>query len=131
MLSSAGGARKASYADREATLEALRQGYVAGRIDLEELRNRAADAYSSGTADELAALTTDLAPGGSSPPRARHRPASTAPVRPPLRGWCLVVLLAWLGLIVAASVNSAVPVLAVLPFGLAIVVGAEMSRRRR
>ncbi len=61
-----GGRMRASDRDREATVQVLQDAYVAGRLDLAELRDRAGAAYRAWTWAELCELTDDIprpAPG--------------------------------------------------------------------
>jgi hypothetical protein len=51
---------RASDADREHTVERLREQVGTGRLSLEEFSERTADAYQARTVGELAALTRDL-----------------------------------------------------------------------
>jgi uncharacterized membrane protein YccC len=53
---------RASDADRERFVEALRQHHVDGRLTAEELEERAEQAYAARTLGDLDALTTDLPP---------------------------------------------------------------------
>jgi hypothetical protein len=54
---------RASDRDREATVAVLREAYVAGRLNLSELRDRAGAAYAASTWDDLRELTADLLGG--------------------------------------------------------------------
>jgi hypothetical protein len=56
-------AMRASDGDREHAAEMLRNAYAAGRIDLEELHDRAGAAYSATTRGDLRDLTADLPTG--------------------------------------------------------------------
>ena len=75
-----GGARRgqlrASQADREAAIDALKAAYVAGRLSEDEFEARVGQAFASRTHADLAAITADI-------PAARSRP------RPPgcRTGW--------------------------------------------
>ena len=51
---------RASHADRERVIGALKAAYVQGRLTEDELSARAGQAYSSQTYAELAEVTTDL-----------------------------------------------------------------------
>ena len=51
---------RASDADRERTVEALRDHTAAGRLDLDEFAERAAAVYAARTLNELAQTTADL-----------------------------------------------------------------------
>jgi DUF1707 SHOCT-like domain len=73
------GRLRASSADREHAIDALKAAFVQGRLDKDELDARAGQAFTSRTYAELAALTADLpAEPAAAPPRA---PAQ-AQVRP-------------------------------------------------
>ena len=65
---------RASDADRERFVEALRQHHVDGRLTAEELADRTERAYSARTFGDLDALAADLPP---------LRPQAPAPGRPP------------------------------------------------
>lgn len=54
---------RASDQDREVTVQALRDAYVVGRLDLDEVRVRARAAYAARTWGDLHALTADLPVG--------------------------------------------------------------------
>jgi uncharacterized membrane protein YccC len=71
---------RASDADRERFVEALRQHHVDGRLTAEELTERTERAYQARTLGDLDALATDL------PPLAPPRPAPAAPGPPPGMG---------------------------------------------
>jgi len=66
---------RASDADRDEVLERLRRAHVEGRLDAEELTDRAGTALAARTVGELAALTADLPPAGSPPPVPAPPPA--------------------------------------------------------
>lgn len=54
---------RASDQDREATVAVLRDAYVAGRLNLDEVRCRAGAAYSARTWGDLRGLAADLPAG--------------------------------------------------------------------
>jgi hypothetical protein len=62
---------RASDADRERTVEALRDHTAAGRLDLDEFAERAAAVYAARTLNELAQTTADL-PAEKRQSDARH-----------------------------------------------------------
>jgi hypothetical protein len=107
-------AMRASDGDREHAAEMLCNAYAAGRIDLEELHDRADAAYSALTWGELRGLTADLpvgqagsraAPGAESPAGAGqpgHRPR-----RPRAAIWVTAVI--WLTIAAAAHTVAAIP----------------------
>jgi hypothetical protein len=77
---------RASDADRERFVEALRQHHAEGRLTVEELAERTERAYAARTFGDLDALATDLPPIGLP---ARQPTGATgpgpSPVRPPGR----------------------------------------------
>lgn len=58
---------RASDQDREATVEVLCEAYVACRLELSEVRERAGAAYSARTRGDLHGLTADLPSGPGLP----------------------------------------------------------------
>jgi hypothetical protein len=54
--------RRASDADRERAVSALRRHFVDGRLSVDELSERVEQGYSAGTLSELDALLADLPP---------------------------------------------------------------------
>jgi hypothetical protein len=81
------GRLRASHADREQVIEALKDAFAQGRLTGDELDSRVGQAFVSQTYAQLAALTDDLpaGPAAAPPPRqpARaHKPAAgTHPLR--------------------------------------------------
>jgi hypothetical protein len=63
---------RASDADRDATVAALREHSAAGRLTLDEFTERMTAAYSARTAGELERLTRDLPAGAPAAPRRRR-----------------------------------------------------------
>jgi hypothetical protein len=55
---------RASDAERDGVVEALRRHAADGRLDLAELEQRVASALAARTREELERLTADLPPGG-------------------------------------------------------------------
>jgi len=99
-LAAAGGDRlRASHADREQVIEALKDAFVQGRLTRDELAARAGRALAARTFAELATLTADIpaAAGPARPPApACRRPPARARRRPLARkavgaGSCLVI----------------------------------------
>ena len=74
---------RASDADRERFVEALRQHHVEGRLTAEELTERTERAYAARTFGDLDALGTDLPPL-QPPPSPPSQPAQPAD---PAAGW--------------------------------------------
>ena len=71
---------RASDDDRESVVALLRDAYVAGRLDLAGIRDRAGAAYAAQTWGQLQELTADL-PGESDRP-SWARPGAAAAPRP-------------------------------------------------
>jgi len=88
------GSMRASHADREQVVEALKDAFVHGRLDKDELDVRAGRALTARTCAELAALTADVPPAqaasGLTRPLtpARPRPLAKAAAR---SGGCLAL----------------------------------------
>jgi Domain of unknown function (DUF1707) len=88
------GSMRASHADREHVIEALKDAFVHGRLTKDELDARAGRALAAWTCAELAALTADIPPAqaASGPTRpldpARRRPLARAAAR---SGGCLAL----------------------------------------
>src|SRR4051794_41807455 len=92
---------RASDADRERTVAALRRHHLDGRLDTDELQDRVERCYAGRTEDDLRALLADLP--------AEHR----ATARPPSRGWPYglptIAIVAVVVLAGAAAVGAARP----------------------
>jgi Domain of unknown function (DUF1707) len=88
------GRLRASHADREQAIDALKTAFVHGQLTKDELDARAGQALAARTYADLAALTTDIPPR---PPAARPpRPPAPARRRPLARataqsGSCLII----------------------------------------
>jgi hypothetical protein len=97
------GRLRASDADREQVIDALKVAFVQGRLTKDELDMRAGWAFTSRTYAELAAITVDIA----APPLAPRPPALAprAPVRKPANRKAL----AWsaCGIILPPAVSAA------------------------
>jgi Domain of unknown function (DUF1707) len=108
------GRMRASHADREQVIEALKDAFVDGRLTRDELDGRAGRALSARTCAELAALTADIPPA---PPAARSaRPPAPARRRPVARaaaksGICLIIMAAavWAAIILPADQGGSSP----------------------
>ena len=86
MAAGAAGRRpmRASHADREQAIEALKDAFVHGRLTKDGLDARAGRALAARTCAELAALTTDIAADQAAPSPAATAPAGSGPTRPPV-----------------------------------------------
>jgi hypothetical protein len=80
------GPMRASHADREQVIEALKDAFVHGRLNRDELDARAGQALAARTYAELAAATADIppAPPAPAPAPAAPAPAASGPKRPPV-----------------------------------------------
>jgi len=81
----AGGDRlRAGHADREQVIEALKDAFVQGRLDQDELDARVGQALTARTRADLAALTADIppAPVAARPAAARPAAVRAAAARP-------------------------------------------------
>jgi hypothetical protein len=107
-------AMRASDGDREHAADMLRDAYAVGRIDLEELHDRADAAYSAKTWGELRDLIADLPAGqvrscaasGAESPAGAAQPGH-APRRPRAAIWVTAVI--WLTIAAAAHTAAAIP----------------------
>jgi hypothetical protein len=75
---------RASDADRERFVEALRQHHAEGRLTVEELTERTERAYAARALGDLDALATDLPPLPPPAPRPRGAASSGQPAPPGL-----------------------------------------------
>lgn len=92
-----GRAIRASDADREHAVEALRDQFAAGRLTLEEFDERISAAYAAKTWTDLARLTSDLpvdlrlgVASATDQPPARGAPWRFMPLLPILLAWAIV-----------------------------------------
>ena len=88
------GRLRASHADREQVIDALKAAFVQGQIDKDELGARVGHAFASRTYAELAALTTDIpvGPAASRPTRRAARAQARPRVHTSIKtGVCAIV----------------------------------------
>jgi len=91
---------RASHADREQVMEALKDAFVYGRLAKDELEARTGQALAARTHADLAGLTADIPPGPPAaaparpPASVRRQPRARAPVA---AGICLLIAAAALG----------------------------------
>jgi hypothetical protein len=80
------GSMRASHADREQVIEALKDAFVHGRLNTDELDARAGQALDARTYAELAAATADIPAAPVAPvfAPAALAPAASRPTRPPV-----------------------------------------------
>ena len=80
------GPMRASHADREQVIEVLKDAFVRGRLNRDQLDARAGQALAARTYAELAAVTADIPPAPAAPaPAAPVRPAPAPAVPGPTR----------------------------------------------
>ncbi len=92
---------RASDADREQVLDAIKAAFVQGRLTLDELDMRAGRALASRTYAELTAITADIPAGliGAQPPPTTARAPTRKPINKKAVAWgvCAIILPAVLG----------------------------------
>jgi Domain of unknown function (DUF1707) len=79
---------RASDAEREAVVEALRTNAAAGRLDAEELEQRLERAYAARTRADLVPIVADL-------PAPARRPPRTWPTIPPVIPIAILLIAIW------------------------------------
>jgi hypothetical protein len=77
---------RAGHDDREQVIAELKAAFVQGRLDKDELEERAGRAVVSRTYGELAALTADIPDPAAEAPAAVGRPGASTPGRTLARG---------------------------------------------
>jgi len=116
---------RASHADREQVIDALKAAFVQGRLDKGELDARVGQAFASRTCAELSALTGDIpaGPAASPPPREPDRAQARARVHVSIKtgvgAIIAAVMLEALGL-GATWPQTALAILAALIFGIIV-----------
>ena len=123
---------RASHADREHVIDALKAAFVQGRLSKDELDLRVGQTFASRTYAELAALTADIPAGLTSAPP--PKPAR-AQARPPMStaaksGICVAVAAATL--VVATYLTDGFALLLFMPFYVMalLVAGAQILDSR-
>jgi hypothetical protein len=90
-----GGHLRASDADRERVIDALKAAFVQGRLSKSELARRAGQALESRTYAELAGATAGIAAGRATtvPPRQPAAPVRARPVNGKVIAWVVSVII--------------------------------------
>lgn len=90
-----GGHLRASDADRERVIDALKTAFVQGRLSRSELARRAGQALESRTYAELAGATAGIAAGRAvtAPPRQTAAPVRARPVNGKVIAWVVGVII--------------------------------------
>jgi uncharacterized membrane protein len=123
------GQLKASQADREDAIDALKAAFVAGRLTEDEFSARIGQAFASRTHADLAAITADIPAG----------PAAAPPVRTPDRvvAWVTATIIAAAGLGGAVLVGGpalilwAITMTGILLFTVSVLLAVRQERRAR
>ena len=106
---------RVSDTEREQVADALRQAFGEGRLDLEEFDERVQQAYQAKTYRDLAKLTADLPDADAPVPAQEITPAQTRSGQPvparPNPAVVVPVLLVLVGITIAASIATGVPML--------------------
>jgi Domain of unknown function (DUF1707) len=126
-----GGHLRASDADRERVLEALKTAFVQGRLGRHELGTRAAQALTSRTYAELAGATAGIVARPAVPPVPRRPapPARRGPVSRRAVAWGVTAVIVSPGLAAAfvATYYGGFVIFLVLSFILATVTGSPAA----
>jgi uncharacterized protein DUF1707 len=139
----AGGRLRASHADREQTVEILKDAFVQGRLAKDELDWRIGHALASRTHADLAALTADL-PAGSPAAKPLRRPVRARRPRPEnttvkkgarvIAATTVLTASVWAGTLLSNADNQAVGTLlwafTFFWFGIMFLVGSVMLESR-
>ena len=118
---------RASQADREGVVDALKTAFVAGRLTEDELEARVGQAFAAGTYADLAATIADIP----------HGPVAARPARTPDRvvagGTGVIIAAAALGgaLLIggAALILWAITMAGVVLFTVCVLLDARLARR--
>jgi DUF1707 SHOCT-like domain len=127
----AGGYLRASHADREQVIAALKAAFVQGMLTKEELDARAGQTFASRTHGELAALTADLPAGliAATPPGKTVAAQAGPPANKALLWGSWVIVLLIVGFMSGASLTSPyfALVVGVLPLLIAVPVAGGLT----
>jgi Domain of unknown function (DUF1707) len=126
-----GGHLRASDADRERVIDALKAAFVQGRLSKNELVRRAGQALESRTYAELAGTTAGIPAERAAAPPAR-KPASPVPARTvnwKVVAWVVsvMILAPALGVVFFATYWGSFFILLLFGFGAATVIGSPGS----
>ena len=113
---------RASHADREQAIEALKDAFAQGRLTADELDARAGQVLASRTYADLAAVTADI-PAGPVPARPPGTPARTLAKAARRAGVCILFAFAVVGFV--ALTNALVLVLPGLICAVAAIIAAS------
>jgi hypothetical protein len=126
-----GGHLRASDADREQAIDALKAAFVQGLLSKSELARRAGQAMESRTYAELAGATAGIAAGRAAtlPPRQPASPVRARPVNWKVVAWVVSVIIVTpaLGVAFFATYYGSFFILLLFGFGAATVIGSPGS----
>ena len=127
------GRLRASDADRERAIDALKAAFVQGRLTRDELDLRAGQALSARTCAELTAITADtlIAPVHVRPPSRPARAHARKRVNKKVAAWgaCVIILLPALGAAFLTFYGGYFVLLLLAFIGLMVSAGPSSSRR--
>ena len=127
------GRLRASDADRERAIDALKAAFVQGRLTRDELDLRAGQALSARTCAELTAITADtlIAPVHVRPPSRPARAHARKRVNKKVAAWgiCVIILLPALGAAFLTFYGGYLVLLLFAFIGLMVSAGPSASRR--
>jgi hypothetical protein len=119
---------RASHADREGVIDALKAAFVAGRLTEDEFEARVGQAFASGTHADLDAITADIPPGPVA-----AQPVARMPDRVVAGSTAVIIAAAALGAAVliggAALILWAITMAGVVLFTASVLLNARLSRR--
>ena len=136
------GRLRASHADRDQIVDALKDAFVQGRLTKDEFDARVGQALASRTHADLAALTTDLPASPATPRRPQRAPRSRGPENPTIRRSTRLIAAAtvltgsaWAGALLSNTdsqvLAALVWTLTIVWFGIVILAGAVMLESRQ
>jgi hypothetical protein len=120
------GRLRASHADREQVIEALKVAFVQDRLTKDEFDARVGQAFASRTRAELTALIADIPAGLTAvlPPRQPETTRKAVSMNTAVTGCACVIFAANLGMLLAFLAGSAAAVTLV---GVLTVIGAVVA----
>ena len=122
---------RASHADRERVIEALKAAFVQGRLTKDELDTRIGRVFAAKTYADLAAVTADLPPGPAADPRPPQQVNVEAAVSVTVAAIAIPALLLSAGYLTASAGLVKVAVLLVLLDLLALLAAAAQVADNR
>lgn len=117
---------RASHADREQVIDALKAAFVQGRLAKDEFDARVGQTFICRTYAELAAVTADIpaVPTSAQPPRQAGRPSARLSMNQAVTGGACMIIAAHIGMLAALLSGSGALIVLV---AVLIVVGAAVA----